>query len=78
MRVLLFGGSGMIGQGVLRECLARPEVTRIISVGRTPLEQKHEKLEELFARTSSTGAAPKHSAPASTRCSSAWAFRQVA
>lgn len=38
----------MIGQGVLRECLARPEVTKVISVGRTPLEQKHEKLEELL------------------------------
>jgi uncharacterized protein YbjT (DUF2867 family) len=48
MRALLFGGSGMIGQGVLRELLQRPEVTKVISVGRTGLEQKHEKLEELL------------------------------
>jgi uncharacterized protein YbjT (DUF2867 family) len=40
----------MIGQGVLRECLQRPEVTKVISVGRTPLEQKHEKLEELLRK----------------------------
>ncbi len=48
MRALLFGGSGMIGQGVLRELLQRAEVTKVISVGRTSLEQKHEKLEELL------------------------------
>lgn len=48
MRALLFGGSGMIGQGVLRELLQRPEVTEVISVGRTPLEQKHPKLKELL------------------------------
>lgn len=38
----------MIGQGVLLECLKRPEVTEVLSVGRTPLEQKHEKLKELL------------------------------
>ncbi|MDP1825649.1 MAG: NAD-dependent epimerase/dehydratase family protein [Archangium sp.] len=50
MRALLFGGSGMIGQGVLRELLARPEVTEVLSVGRTPLEQKHPKLKELLRK----------------------------
>lgn len=50
MRALLFGGSGMIGQGVLRELLQRPEVTEVISVGRTPLEQKHPKLKELLRK----------------------------
>ncbi len=33
MKTVLFGGSGMIGQGVLRELLSRPEVTRVVSVG---------------------------------------------
>lgn len=50
MRVLLLGGSGMIGQGVLRECLQRPEVTEVVSVGRTPLEQQHPKLKELIRK----------------------------
>ncbi len=50
MRAILFGGSGMIGQGVLRELLQRPEVTEVLSVGRTPLEQKHEKLKELLRK----------------------------
>lgn len=35
MRVLLFGASGMIGQGVLRECLLAPDVTEVVSVVRT-------------------------------------------
>ena len=49
MNLVLFGGSGMIGQGVLRECLLDPDVDRVLSVGRTPLTQKHEKLKELIA-----------------------------
>ena len=61
MKALLFGGSGMIGQGVLRELLSRPEVTQVISVGRSALSQKHEKLGELLLKDlteySSAGAA---------------------
>ena len=48
MKAILFGGSGMIGQGVLRELLSRDEVTEVISVGRTALEQKHPKLKDLL------------------------------
>jgi uncharacterized protein YbjT (DUF2867 family) len=47
MRVILFGGSGMVGQGVLRECLASPAVTEVLSIGRTSLGQAHEKLTEI-------------------------------
>lgn len=47
MKVLIFGTSGMVGQGVLRECLADPAVTQIQTVGRTPLGQQHTKLREL-------------------------------
>jgi uncharacterized protein YbjT (DUF2867 family) len=48
VKAILFGGSGMIGQGVLRELLSRDEVTEVISVGRTALEQKHPKLKDLL------------------------------
>src|SRR5450756_588862 len=37
MRVMLFGASGMVGQGVLRECLQDPEITDVLAVGRTAL-----------------------------------------
>jgi hypothetical protein len=34
MRIILFGGTGMIGQGVLRECLQSSDVLSVLSVGR--------------------------------------------
>lgn len=34
MKVILFGATGMVGQGVLRECLLDPRVTQVTSVGR--------------------------------------------
>ena len=47
MRVLLFGASGMVGQGALRECLASADVEEVVCVGRRPLGQSHAKLAEL-------------------------------
>jgi uncharacterized protein YbjT (DUF2867 family) len=47
MNVLLFGGTGMVGQGVLRECLIDPNVERVLAVGRAATGQKHEKLREI-------------------------------
>ena len=37
MRVIVFGASGMVGQGVLRECLLDPGVESVLTVGRSPL-----------------------------------------
>lgn len=39
MRVLLFGATGMVGQGVLRECLAAADVTEVVAIVRSPLER---------------------------------------
>jgi len=50
MKVILFGATGMIGQGVLRECLADPEVERVLCVVRSPVGQTHDKLTELTHR----------------------------
>lgn len=47
MNVLLFGATGMVGQGVLRECLLDPEVRRVLSVGRRATGVQHPKLHEL-------------------------------
>jgi uncharacterized protein YbjT (DUF2867 family) len=47
MRVLLFGASGMVGQGVLRECLRDPGVESVVSVGRTRLGLQHPKFREI-------------------------------
>jgi hypothetical protein len=47
MKIVLFGASGMIGQGVLRECLADPGVTAVVSVGRRATGTAHPKLREV-------------------------------
>ena len=54
MNVLLFGGSGMIGQAVLRECLLDPGVGRVVTVGRRPTGQSNSKLTELVRPDLST------------------------
>lgn len=45
MRVVLFGTTGMVGQGVLHECLRDSRVTRVLAVGRRPTGVSHPKLE---------------------------------
>ena len=47
MRVILFGASGMVGQGVLRECLLDPEVTAVLSIVRSSTGRQHAKLHEI-------------------------------
>ena len=47
MNVLLLGATGMVGQGVLRECLLASDVLRVTTLGRTATGQTHAKLDEL-------------------------------
>ena len=47
MKVILFGATGMVGQGVLRECLLDPDVERVLAIGRRPSGKRNPKLEEL-------------------------------
>jgi len=47
VKVILLGATGMVGQGVLRECLLDPEVERVLVIGRNATGQKHEKLHEI-------------------------------
>jgi len=47
MKVILFGATGMVGQGVLRECLLDPDVEQILSIVRTATERREPKLREL-------------------------------
>jgi uncharacterized protein YbjT (DUF2867 family) len=48
MNVLLFGATGMVGQGVLRECLLDPEVQIVQTIGRTTTGAQHPKLREIL------------------------------
>jgi uncharacterized protein YbjT (DUF2867 family) len=50
VKVLLFGASGMVGQGVLRECLLDPRIEAVLSVGRSSTGQRAEKLQEMLLK----------------------------
>ena len=50
MKVLIFGATGMVGQGALRECLLDEAVSEVVTVGRTPTGQAHPKLKERIAK----------------------------
>jgi nucleoside-diphosphate-sugar epimerase len=49
MKILLFGGTGMVGQGVLRECLRDSQVEAVLSVVRAA-DQQHPKLKEMVMK----------------------------
>jgi uncharacterized protein YbjT (DUF2867 family) len=48
MDLILFGATGMVGQGVLRECLRAADVARVVAVGRSTSGASHPKLRELI------------------------------
>ena len=47
MKVVIFGVTGMVGQGVLRECLQAADVERVLAICRTPTGFTHAKYQEL-------------------------------
>ena len=47
MRVIVTGVTGMVGEGVLLECLESPDVEKVLAVSRKPVNQTHPKLEQL-------------------------------
>ena len=50
MKVVVFGATGMVGQGALRECLLDPGVEAVLAVGRRGTGQSHPKLREIVHR----------------------------
>ena len=40
MKILIFGATGMVGQGAMRECLLADDVTLVQTVGRTATGQQ--------------------------------------
>ncbi len=47
--MLVFGATGMVGQGALRECLLDPNVVEVLSIGRNTTGQVAPKLREVVA-----------------------------
>jgi len=48
MKVIVFGATGMVGMGVLREALDDPNVESVLSIGRHACGVEHPKLRELI------------------------------
>jgi uncharacterized protein YbjT (DUF2867 family) len=48
MNVIVTGATGMVGEGVLHECLNHPQVDRVLSVSRKPYGLRHPKLKEVI------------------------------
>jgi uncharacterized protein YbjT (DUF2867 family) len=50
MNVVIFGASGMVGQGVLLECLRDTGVERVLVIGRSSAGRQHAKLREVLVK----------------------------
>lgn len=46
MKIILTGATGMVGEGVLLECLVHPQTEAILCVNRRPASRSHPKLKE--------------------------------
>jgi uncharacterized protein YbjT (DUF2867 family) len=47
VKVILFGATGMVGKGVLRQCLLDPDVESVVVIGRKSCDVPHSKLRDL-------------------------------
>ena len=47
VRAIITGATGMVGEGVLQECLHHPDVEKVLIINRKPSSISHPKLEEI-------------------------------
>ncbi len=48
LKVIVTGASGMVGEGVLLECLNQPDVEQVLVIGRRPCGVTHPRLREIL------------------------------
>jgi uncharacterized protein YbjT (DUF2867 family) len=48
LKVIITGATGMVGEGVLYECLYHPEIEKVLVITRTPCGYSHPKLTEII------------------------------
>ena len=48
MKVIITGATGMVGKGVLLECLDHPDISKVLSIGRSELAINHPKLVQII------------------------------
>jgi len=71
MNILIFGATGMVGQGVLRECLLDSGVRLVQTVGRVATDVQHPKLRDIVHKDFGNYSPLPWNCPASMRASSA-------
>lgn len=49
-KVIITGSTGMVGKGVLLECLEHPEISAVLAINRSALQLQHPKLKELILK----------------------------
>lgn len=47
-KVIITGVTGMVGEGVLHECLQSPDIETVLTIGRRPSGKQHPKLKEII------------------------------
>ena len=52
MKIVITGATGMVGEGVLLECLDQSLITEVLSVSRKPAGITHPKLKEYIVSDS--------------------------
>lgn len=48
IRAIITGATGMVGEGVLHQCLRHPDVESVLVINRRPCDVRHEKLKEVI------------------------------
>jgi len=48
MNIILTGSTGMVGKGVLLECLDSPAIQKVLAINRSTLNMDHPKLQEVL------------------------------
>lgn len=48
IKAIITGSTGMVGEGVLHECLLHPDVESVLVINRKPCGQTHAKLQEII------------------------------
>jgi uncharacterized protein YbjT (DUF2867 family) len=50
LNIIITGATGMVGEGVLHECLRNPDVASVLIINRKPSGVVHPKLTEIIPR----------------------------
>ena len=50
IKAIITGATGMVGEGVLNECLLHPDVESVLVINRKPCGVKHERLKEIILK----------------------------